>query len=180
MSKYSRGYVREDGMVYLRKKEGKEIWGTKERFEKMEKNRLEYMEKKRLEYNQIPVEKRIKIGTYNPETGLYFIRIGGNLAPIWGTKEKLEQYKNMKKTMAKNYKMAKLKTKVIIPKDSPLRRRRGDIDPVLNLVFLKYDLYTGQEVWTTKEKLNLYNLKEREAKRKRMKAKSTNHSNGNI
>ena len=82
-----RGFVREDGMVYLRSKKGVQIWGIKEDWERIEKNRIEYMNKRRTMYRAMPSELKYKIGYYNPETKLYFIRKSVNLSPLWGTKQ---------------------------------------------------------------------------------------------
>lgn len=155
-----RGTVREDGMVYLRKRRGVEIWGSQEEWNHMEKWRREYMEKRRIQYRSLPANKKYKIGDYNPETGLYFIRKSGNLNPIWGTKEQLDQYREKRRQMklvymdrmkfVKKEKMAKIQT----------RWRRGDIDPVLGLVFFKYNSDNGNEIWYTKEKFILMRNKD--------------------
>jgi len=147
-----RGTVREDGMIYIRKNRDKEIWGTKQEFERTEKWRKEYMEKRRNMDRSLPENKKYKIGQYNPENGLYFIRKSGSLTAIWGTEEQLLEYRKKRKAMKVVYiqKMKVLKKE----KMSNLERRwrRGDLDPVLGLVFFKYNSDNGNEIWYAKEK----------------------------
>jgi hypothetical protein len=150
-----RGTVREDGMVYLRKRRGKEIWGTQEEWNHIEKWRKDYMEKRRSQYRSLPENKKYKIGQYNPENGLYFIRKSGNLSPIWGTKEQLDKYKEKRRQMKVVYVERMKFVKKERMANLQIRRRRGDIDPVLGLVFFKYNADNGNEIWYTKEKFNL-------------------------
>jgi len=147
-----RGFVREDGMVYLRTKKGVQIWGTKTDWERMEKTRIEYMEKRRMMYHAMPPELKYKIGQYNPETKLYFIRKSGNLSPIWGTKSELEMYRLKRKEMRLKYVNRLKNTKNQTKNSYGIRRRRGDIDPILNLVFFKYNTDSGKEMWMSPEK----------------------------
>jgi len=141
-----RGTVREDGMIYIRKNRDKEIWGTKQEFERTQKWRKEYMEKRRNMDRSLPENKKYKIGQYNPENGLYFIRKSGNLTAIWGTEEQLLEYRKKRKAMKVVYiqKMKVLKKE----KMSNLERRwrRGDLDPVLGLVFFKYNSDNGSQL----------------------------------
>jgi len=93
MEGLKRGAVRADGMVLVRRKNGVEIWGTKEQLDTLKLTNQKYMEKRRTEYRKISKEKKWNIGDYNPQNGLYFIRRSGNLNCIWGTKDRLEKYK---------------------------------------------------------------------------------------
>jgi hypothetical protein len=159
--KLKRGTIGEDGRVYLRKKKGQEIWGTKEDFERMEKWRMQYMEKRRAFYRALPEDKKYKIGQQNPETGLYFIRTSGNLNPIWGTKENLDEYRKKRKQLRLSY-IQKIKPlKIERMNNLQNRWRRGDIDPILGLLFFKYNSQTGNEIWMTKEKFNMALAKEK-------------------
>lgn len=155
-----RGTVREDGMVYLRKRRGKEIWGSKEEWNHMEKWRKDYMEKRRALYRSLPADKKYKIGDYNPTTGLYFIRKSGNLNGIWGTKEKLDKYREKRKQM----KVVYIDRMKVVKKEKMTniqnRWKRGDIDPVLGLVFFKYNSDNGNEIWYPKEKFFLMRNKD--------------------
>jgi hypothetical protein len=155
-----RGTVREDGMVYLRKRKGKEIWGNQEEWIHIEKWRKEYMEKRRIQYRSLPAEKKYKIGEYNPEIGLYFIRKSGNLNPIWGTKEQLDKHREKRRQM----KVVYIQRMKVVKKEKMAnlenRWRRGDIDPVLGLVFFKYNSDNGNEIWYKKEKFNLMRNKD--------------------
>lgn len=154
-----RGFVREDGMVYLRTKKGVQIWGTKADWERMEKTRIEYMEKRRIMYRALPSELKYKIGQYNPETKLYFIRKSGNLSPMWGTKHELDMYRLKRKEMRLSYINRLKSTKNETKNSYGIRRRRGDIDPILNLVFFKYNTDSGKEMWMSKEKWEDYKRK---------------------
>ena len=161
-----RGTIREDGMVLLRTKKGQQIWGTQHQWEKAEAWRINYMNKRRSIYRNISPEKKWKIGDYNPEIGKYYIRNSGNYTPIWGTIEELNKYREQRKDIKTKY-VQKLKKQKRLESLQGNKRRRGDIDPVLNLVFFKYNYLTGAEFWYTKEKFNSMIQKEKAYRKRR-------------
>lgn len=159
-----RGTVREDGMILLRTKKGVQIWGNQEQWNNAEKWRLNYMEKRRNMYRNSEV-KKWKIGELNPENGKYYIRNSGNYTPIWGTLDDVIKYQKQKRDMKVKYleKMKQQKRLVAIEN----KRRRGDIDPILNLIFFKYNCLTGSEIWYNKEKFETIMEKERKKRKER-------------
>lgn len=159
-----RGTVREDGMILLRTKKGVQIWGNQEQWNNAEKWRLNYMEKRRNMYRNSEV-KKWKIGDLNPENGKYYIRNSGNYTPIWGTIDDVIKYQKQKRDMKVKYleKMKQQKRLVAIEN----KRRRGDIDPILNLIFFKYNSLTGSEIWYNKEKFETIMEKERKKRKER-------------
>lgn len=160
-----RGTVREDGMVYLRKVRGKEVWGTAEQFANLEKWRKNYMEKRRNDFRLLPIEKRFKIGDYNPENGKYFIRLSGNLTPMWGTPEDVIKFRNQRREIKEKY-VARKKEERLNQNKPEHRWKRGDIDPILNLVFFKYNYLTGAEFWYTREKFDHMLKKDKECRKR--------------
>lgn len=154
-----RGFVRDDGMVFLRRKKGAIIWGTKESWEKLEKNRLEYMKKRYAHYKSLPENQKFKIGDYNHETGLYFIRKSGNLNPIWGTKDQLDAYRSKRRNIRKSYREKLSESRVVTKNSHEIKRRRGDIDPVLNLIFFRYNTDSGKELWMSPQRWEEYKKK---------------------
>jgi hypothetical protein len=170
MEVLKRGAVRADGMVLIRRKKGVEIWGSKEQFDALKLAHQKYMERRRAEYRKIPKEKKWNIGDYNPQNGLYFIRTSGNLNYIWGTKDRLEKYREQRKLLRLKY-VDKLKQKKLETKESyGIKRKRGDIDPILNKVFWKYDFTSGKEIWLDREKY-LKTLEKEKKSRKRLRLK---------
>jgi hypothetical protein len=151
MEGLKRGAVRADGMVLVRRKNGVEIWGTKEQLDTLKLTNQKYMEQRRTEYRKISKEKKWNIGDYNPQNGLYFIRRSGNLNCIWGTKDRLEKYREQRKLIRLKY-VDNLKEKKIDVRESyGIKRRRGDIDPILNKIFWKYNSTSGKEMWLNRE-----------------------------
>ena len=161
-----RGTVREDGMVLLRTKKGVAIWGTKEQWDNMEKWRINYMEKRRNMYRQ-PQNKKWKIGEYNPDNGKYYLRNSGNYTPMWGTWDDVLKHKQQKKDMKTKY-VEKMKQESRL-KTIQNKRKRGDIDPILNLIFFKYNCLTGAEIWYTKDKFIQIMEKEKTTRKERYK-----------
>jgi hypothetical protein len=50
-----------------------------------------------------------------------------------------------------------------------ITRRRGDIDPILNLIFWKYNSLSGNEIWLRPEKFVLFKQREKREREKRRK-----------
>lgn len=241
MSRLKRGTVREDGKLLWRIKDGKEIWVTKEQYQKREKTRKNYCKKRYEKWKEeFPLEKRIQRGYLNPETGLYFFSYSILGKEIWLTKDKFESKKiTCRKNKLKHYhKLKKLPPPSVCPgdkhpekpdlyvvrlcankvvwgtyeqyckhkearnasyrkyherarlkkverskeireerlsylKDNPsLKRRRGDIDPILNLIFWGYSSY-GNEVWMTPERFTSKRL-DGIANRKKLRERNKN------
>lgn len=170
-----RGTVREDGKIFIKMIKGKEFWGSQEQWDNNEKWRKEYMEKQRNHYRT--VERKYKIGEYNPENGLYFMRLCGNYKPIWATFEQVEAYKAQRKEIKQKYKARMMPNKENVILGYGIRRRRGDYDPILNIYFYKYNSMTGKEIWLDKERFDRRIRQEKEA-RKNRKSPSLDFSSG--
>lgn len=106
-----RNTERPDGKLFwgYKNKNGRrvEIWITKIQFEKRNNTRLNYIRKKHEEYKQkqlsLPVEERNYMGKYNPETGLYFIRVSTVAKEVWGSLEQLNHIRDLNKKATKKY-----------------------------------------------------------------------------
>lgn len=95
---------RADGKVFWGMKGNKEIWITEEQFEKWDEARKKYTRKRAKQWQKnLPVEQRIKKGTYDSNTDLYFYGYSGIGKPIWITKDKFENYKEKARICRKNY-----------------------------------------------------------------------------
>lgn len=151
-----RGTVREDGKVLLRTHYGQQIWGTVEQYNRLVATQYRWVTERRLKSK---LDKQWRIGEQDPETGLYFIRTMGNYKLKFGTLEELEEFRVKRKNIFKNYKEKKHKNTCIY--------KRGDIDPILNLYFWKYNTQSGNPIWYTKEMFLAKLAKEKEYRRKR-------------
>jgi len=165
-----RGTVREDGLIYIRKKFGREVWGTQEQWEKLKEWSAKYNDACRNQHRN--KNKKWKIGEYNPDNGMYFLRCSGNYKPMWGTIEEVQQLRDKKRQIKIAYKSRMADVKKEALKNTPIKRKRGDFDPILNLYFYKLNCLTGVEIWYEKERFQHYINKERETRIKRNKNKS--------
>ena len=165
--KLKSGTVREDGKVLLKRYAGEEIWVTKERYESNKKSYKKHIQKRMMEYRANG--KKWRIGEYNPENGLYFIRNNPAYRPIFGTMEKLIEYrKKVAEKTNRYWKNRKPFEKVY---------KRGDIDPILNLVFWRYNCRDGKEMWKTPEQFKELLAKDKESRKNAIK-KKTGHIDG--
>jgi hypothetical protein len=93
-----RGTVREDGMIFWSFAKEKEIWITKQQYEKREKTRKAYVKKCRESYARRQLAKhpvdRNFIGKYDFSTNLYFLRMSSSGKEVWGSKEQLIAFRN--------------------------------------------------------------------------------------
>ncbi len=137
-----RGTVREDGRVFwayrVRKGKRYEAWVTKESFAKFEATRKKYsqsgVKKYKEEQEKLPPEQRNYLGKYNPENGLYFIRIYMNGTPRYGTLEDVQNFKIKRKQQQKsNY----YKSKAEIPPPSVCLGDPHPTDPNLVVVTIR-------------------------------------------
>lgn len=102
---------RPDGKVFWAYaiKNGKrvEIWISRAQFEKRENTRRKYVRQKQQEYQKnqlsLPDDQRNYIGKYNPENGLYFIRVSTVGKAVWGSLEQLNHLRNLNKKARKKY-----------------------------------------------------------------------------
>ncbi len=97
-----RGYVREDGKVFARKARGKELWLTKEQYEKRELKRKAYVKKCQELYKKHRKEQR-SFGDYDHKKNLYFIGISTSGKEIWRSKYFLEKRKIINNKNKKKY-----------------------------------------------------------------------------
>lgn len=251
--KIKRKTSRKDGKVFWGYKNKKgvrsEIWITLQQFEKREKTRRLYVRKNQEEFTQqqlmLPVEERWHVGKYNPENGLYFIRVGSNGKPTFGTKDKLDALRKINKISRKkynqncknlplpsvcvgdqhpsnpslyvkrifgnkifydtfdrvqdkirrlklsykNYKIrhkeeikkrnlkAKEEKKKFFRENAHLKRSRGDIDPILGLIFWGYK-DNGKEIWCTPEKFQAKRLQTIQKRRRQRQLRKEVGKNG--
>ena len=85
-----RGTIREDGKVFARILEGKEIWLTKEQYEKREKSRKEYIKRCMKSYYSRRKSVR-KIGEYDHNKNLYFCGVSCSGKEVWRKKQYLDR-----------------------------------------------------------------------------------------
>lgn len=97
-----RGTVREDGKIYCRKLYGKEIWLTKEQYEKREEQRKKYVKMCQNLYKKNRKQVR-KFGEYDPQKNLYFISISTSGKEVWRSKKFLEKRRENLKKRKKEY-----------------------------------------------------------------------------
>jgi hypothetical protein len=91
-----RGTIREDGKYFWGYKKEKEIWLTKEQYEKWDDTRKDYVRRCRNRYYERQAAKHIidrnYIGKYDSSKNLYFLKISTAGKEIWGTKHQLEAF----------------------------------------------------------------------------------------
>ena len=92
-----RGTVREDGKVFWVYRKGKEVWATKEQYDKRENTRKAYVRMCQQEYKKMqagkPPHERNYLGKYDSSRNLYFIRVSTAGKEIWGSKFQLNEYR---------------------------------------------------------------------------------------
>ncbi len=165
--KLKRGAVREDGKILLKRYAGEEIWVTQEQYDNFIKSYKKHITKRMMDYRNNG--KRWKIGEYNAENGLYFIRNNGAYRPIFGTLEQLAEYRRKVAEKTSRYWKAR--------KPFEKTYKRGDIDPVLNLVFWRYNNRDGKEMWRTPEQYKELLARDKESRKNAIK-KKTGHIDG--
>jgi len=164
------GTVREDGKIYLRTRLGKQIWGTQEDWDNAQSWRRQYNLKKMLEHRS--KDKKWKIGEFNSENGLYYLRASGNYTPMWGTLEQVQKLREQKRAMKLAYKEKMRPVKAENIQNNP-KRRRGDFDPILNLYFYKRNCLTGVEIWYPKEKFQHYINMDKQTRKRNAKRRNS-------
>ena len=97
-----RGTVREDGKIFARMAKGKELWITKEQYEKRENSRKEYTKKCLELYKKYRKEKK-SIGQYDHKKNLYFIGISTSGKEVWKNKAYLEKFRKKQNKNKKKY-----------------------------------------------------------------------------
>lgn len=97
-----RGTVREDGKVFARYLYGKELWITKEQYEKREKTRKEYVKNCLLAYRKMCKEKK-SFGDCNHSKNLYFIGISSSGKEIWRSRTYLEKFRKKQNLNKRKY-----------------------------------------------------------------------------
>ena len=97
-----RGTIREDGKVFARMLEGKEIWITKEQYDKREATRKNYVKRCQEMYKKYRKEIR-SFGDYDHKRNLYFIGISSSGKEVWRSKAFLEKRKKQHDLRKKEY-----------------------------------------------------------------------------
>jgi hypothetical protein len=99
MGKYKRGFVREDGLVFARMQDGKEVWVTADSYARRENTRRAYVKKAYDAYKRRqlakPIEDRNYLGRYDPYRDKYFLGLSSSGKEIWGSKDMLIRKRKM-------------------------------------------------------------------------------------
>lgn len=152
---------------------GKETWVTKNRLDRF---RERSKRAKRKHINKLmQIEKTgIKIGDKHPnDPNLYVVFFTGN-KPYYGTKEHLDRITESRKmTYRKRYIKAKKIRTERLERDGR-KYRRGDIDPVTNLIFWEYDRI-AKERWLPAE---VYHQKRNKELLKRKRSREAQKTKG--
>ena len=164
MEKIKRGTVREDGLVFLKNHFDKQIWLTREKYDSYAETYKNYITKRMMDHRSNG--KKWKIGDFNPENGLYFLRTNSAYRPIFGTLEQLvERRRKISEKTSEYWKIRKPFVRI---------RKRGDIDPILNLIFWRYNCRSGTEIWLTPNKFKVAWEKSKESRKNAPKKKTGN------
>lgn len=116
-----RGTVREDGKVFTRHIDGREIWLTKEQYEKREKKRKQYVMMCLKAYYSRRKSVR-KLGEYDYNRNLYFCGISSSGKEVWKQKKYYERIANAVKRSKRKY-IEKCK------EYPPTNLKFGDVNP---------------------------------------------------
>lgn len=114
MNKYKEGYINEDNKVFWRIRNKKEIWITKEQYERRKIQRNKYHKNCMKIYYERRAKKDIMdipyFGKYDFSKNKYFIGISTSGKELWVNKERLESLRKIKKQSRTKYveKMKKL------------------------------------------------------------------------
>jgi hypothetical protein len=90
--RFKRGYVREDGMVFLHYYKGKERWVEKDELEKIKKQRRDYVAASKKARSSMRKTKRT-VGDKHPTEYLFFLGYNSLGSERWGSLEKLKHEK---------------------------------------------------------------------------------------
>jgi hypothetical protein len=175
-----RGTVREDGKVFWAYRKTKtrtgEIWVSRDTFLKYEASRIKYSQSKMMAYKKsqesLPPDERNYLGKYNPENGLYFIRVYASGTPRYGTLEDLQNYKLKRRRQQRDcYKLNKTK----IPASSVCLGDKHPNDPNLVVVEIRgHKVKYGpmQKLEKRRENIRLSGIEYRKIKGKKIVEKS--------
>jgi len=140
-----RGTTREDGKIFYayrkrKNKPTKEIWLTKEQFEKWETTRKKYRDNGlnayKKEQMKLPKEERNVLGKYNPENGLYFIQIFCNAKIRYGTWEEVQEFRERRK---RNQRIASKRRKTETPLPTVCVGDKHPTDENLIVIKIRYN-----------------------------------------
>lgn len=117
-----RGTVREDGKVFAKYINGKEIWLAKEQYERREKKRKEYVRMCLKAYYSRRKSIR-RLGEYDHNKNLYFCGISSSGKEVWKQKKYYERIANAAKKSKRKY-VEKCK------EYPPTSLKFGDVNPL--------------------------------------------------
>jgi len=80
-----RGYIREDGMIFMRMLKGMPLWVTAEQYKNREDSRKRYVRKCMKMYKEIRTDIK-SFGEYDHRKNLYFIGISTSGKEVWRNK----------------------------------------------------------------------------------------------
>jgi len=97
-----RGTVREDGLVYHRKKKGKEVWLTPEAYQVALDKENKYRSHCRKVYESLNKPKPA-FGEYCPRRNLYFICISSSGKEVWRNRNWFEKFRSKQRINKRKY-----------------------------------------------------------------------------
>ena len=191
--KYCRGeHDPETGLYFIRVSTcGKPVWGS---IEELQKYIGQNRKAKRKYYSRCSSlnPPSVCVGDPHPTTaGLVVKRIYGHKV-YYGTIEEAKKHTDSRKESYKKYKQKnkeaiKQRSKNIrnarmekIKMNPILKRRRGDIDPVLGKIFWEYN-YLGNEIWIHKDDFEKKHAKIKQDRKKyHLKRKEAGNDRGSV
>lgn len=102
MERINRGFVREDGKVFIRYLKGKEVWGTMESFQKRQQTARNYSNNSRRLAKKL-IKDPHKFGDYDFVRKLYYIGLSSSGKEVWRNKQYFETYKSRVKINKRKY-----------------------------------------------------------------------------
>ena len=174
------GTVRADGKLFWAYRNTKnrtgEVWVTKETFAKYVEKRREYARKRMMAYKKnqenLPIEERNYLGKFNPENGLYFIRVSGSGTPKYGTIEDVATFKAKRREEQRN---AYMQNKIKNPTPNVCLGDKHPTTPDLFLVEIRgHKIKYGplQKLLDRREKIRQSGIKLRKTEGKRIVEKA--------
>ena len=144
---------------------GKEVWFTKQQFDKMVEMKKGYRRKYKKKMQNLP-KKTLRFGDQNPDNpNEYVTHFLGNL-PRFGTKEQLEKRIKSSAIASRKSKMKMKKIRNTVLSSIKVRIRRGTVDTATGLVFWVYN-QVGIPKWITAD--DYKSRKEKESNRKKLR-----------
>ena len=101
------GFIREDGLVFWRIRNKREVWLTPEKYEQYRQKRKEHWRISVREYHrrqqQLPVDERNYVGKHDPVRNKFFYGITSSGKPIWHDPEKFAELSKVRQAYRRKY-----------------------------------------------------------------------------